>query len=188
MDDIKYFIPILTFIAGIFTSPMVEALKERRKSKLLKKEVWTELNDELATLINSIKTTDKSISNRKLSIETAVLLSLPAKVDFLLLTENLKLLYPLLTREQRLSIKNLIRLQDSINECYDLVLEHYKTSNSKAESAEKAMLYSKLSLYMLLLKLTNEKESYVRDNRKNDDLVFEAAKKLQIINTPSKTA
>jgi len=188
MDDIKYFIPIVTFIAGILATPWVETLKERRKAKLLKEEVWTELNDELTTLMDSIKKTDKSISNRKVSSETTVLLSLPAKVDLLLLTENINLLYPLLTREQRLSIKNVIRLQDSINESYGLVLESYKTSNSKAESAEEAMLYSKLSLYMLLLKLTNEKENYVRYTRSNDDLVFEAANKLKIKNAPSKTA
>lgn len=188
MDDIKYYIPVLIFIAGIITTPLVETLKERRKLKLLKKEIWNEFSDELSTLMNSIKTTDDSLSKRKVATEKTVLLSLPAKVDFLLLTENLKLLYSSLTREQRLSIKNIIRLQDSINGCYDLILQRYSTSNSGAESAEKAMLYSKLSLYMLLLKLTNEKENYVRDTRSNDDLAFEAANKLKIKNLPSKTA
>ncbi|MBD9645149.1 hypothetical protein IB231_16115 [Pantoea sp. PNT02] len=185
MENIKYFIPLITFIVGMFCTPFIESLKDRRTINLHKKNIWTELSDEVITLEKSIKKTDFNITKRKQLSETAVYLSLPAKIEFILLEENLKTVYASLTNEQRLAIKNVLNLKNSINENYDNVMSHYKSSNSSAQSAEESMLYSKLSLYLLLTYLTTSRDNFIRPVLSNDELAVKAAQSLNVKNRPS---
>jgi len=187
MENIKYFIPLITFIVGMLCTPFIESLKDRRTTNLHKKNIWIELSDELLNLEKSKKTTDSSITKRNRLSDGAVYLSLPAKIEFILLEENLKTVYAALTNEQRLTIKNVLNLKNSINENYDNVLSCYKTSNHSAKSAEKSMLYSKLSLYFLLTNLTNSGDNFIRPALSNDDLALKAAQSLNIKNFPSQT-
>ncbi|NIF20594.1 hypothetical protein [Candidatus Pantoea multigeneris] len=187
MEIIKYLIPLITFLLGMLLTPYIEGLKEKRKNRILKDNIWIELHDELINLKGSIKETDKNISFRKNKIEKLQYLNLPQEIELLILSDKLKEIYPYLTREQRLACKTLIKLQDSINEKREEVIKNYLGSNSRCQRLEEAMLKEKLSMYYLINQLIHSKDKFTRPTESNDHLILKAAASLDIQNKPSRT-
>lgn len=180
MDDLKYLVPLVTFILGLLATPFVEELKLKFKIRQLKLDVSAELNDEFSGLKKAIVTVDKSIKTRENQSAKFLYIGLAAPIDFLILEKHLIEIYRHLTQSQRVAYKRILDLNRQIHEKRDLVLDKFNDDNWECLGLEKAMLYELLSLYYIIQNLINSKDSFIFPTKGNDEVVKDAALALKV--------
>lgn len=180
MDTFKALLPFLTFILGVMLTPYVEGRKEKSKIATLKKNILTELEDELLTLEKSIKVTNDSIQKRKYQSSRFKHISLGKRFEPLLLKKNIGDVYSSFNKDTRIALKNILLLSDQIKLKYDSVVDNWKIDNHICQANEESMIFSMLSIYWVLNKLLNEGDRFHLPDLASDEFVEMAAKALQI--------
>ncbi|MDG0801443.1 hypothetical protein [Pectobacterium polaris] len=64
-DFLKYIMPFIIFSLGVFTAPLVEYLKEKRKATRIKKTLTLEIKDEIKYLSIRLKNMAKALQDAK---------------------------------------------------------------------------------------------------------------------------
>ncbi|MXF06707.1 hypothetical protein [Escherichia coli] len=181
MSIINGLIPVATFLLGIMLTPYVESKKEKTKIKALKKSIFTELEDELSILENSIKNTSASIKERQFKPKDFQHLSLPKRFEPIILEKNINDIYSHYNRDTRIALKNILSMSKEIKTKYDFILENWKTDNNSCRNKEISMLYSMLGVYYIVNEIIQKGEQrFTLPTISNEEIVEKVANALQI--------
>ncbi|ADO48112.1 hypothetical protein [[Enterobacter] lignolyticus] len=179
IEFIKYITPFLIFALGIYSSPFIEGLKEKRNIKNKIKNIFVEINDEYDILIKSIQTTNKSIISRTGKPKNYSYLSLPMTLNLKIMASSIDDIYSHIDKDTRKAFKVLLLCQNLINEHYSEIATIFKEDNILCLAKEKAMLKSMLSAYYLLNELKSH-QKFKYPVQTNEELWMISAKSLKI--------
>lgn len=179
-DFIKYLTPFILFALGIYVSPFIEGLKEKRMIDSKIKSLFQEIDDEYEILIKSIHATNKSIQNRMYKPKDFVSLSLPMPLNLRVLSSCFDIVYPKLDKDVRKALKVILLCQKTINENNSSIEISFRDDNLLCLAKEKAMLKSMLSAYYLLSELKNKNKNFKYPEITNSEIWEKSAKSLNI--------
>lgn len=180
MEFIKYLVPLVIFVLGFLATPYIELMKAKTKNRKIKESILIEIADEFEQLKRTIKVTDESIKERMYKPKDFVHLSLPSKLNLILLSKYLEEIYSDLHKDQRKAYKKLILMEESIVEKSSLIYETYRTDNWQCRAYEQSMLFSMLSAYYLMNFILESKDNFIFPTQTNEEIVKSAAKSLNI--------
>jgi len=120
MDNLKSYIPFVTFIMGAFMAPYIEAWKDKAKAKKIYNNFIVELNDELEDLPVKLKTMSRSLVGLKAikdgnPIKGQLGKYVPRKMMFYFTEDAIENSFCLLSKEQRYAIKSFLLQVDALN-------------------------------------------------------------------------
>lgn len=148
IETIKSLIPFVTFLLGIFASPLTEHLKSRYQEKRLMKGMAEEFRDEIVELNHRIKVMAKSLKflvdiKENRNPEKGPLKYIPRETLMLFLEKTLTTNYSYLSSQQRNTLKSISTQINSINDyCKKLSL-----LNITEENTNEIIIYKKKFIY-----------------------------------------
>jgi len=120
MDDLKIFIPFVTFFMGAWLAPYIEIRKDKAKAKKNYNNFKVELDDELEELPRKLEQMSISLAGLKAikdgNPEKGQLGKyVPRNVIFYFITDTIENSFDLLSKEQRYAIKSFLMQVDALN-------------------------------------------------------------------------
>lgn len=179
MEIIKLLIPFITFLLGIIAVPFIEDRKEDRKIKRIIHSIMIEIEEENDYIKQAIKVTESSIKIRLSKDVSQDFYCVPLPLNLMIMNDNIKTVYPLLTKGQRIAFKLLVEIEKKIKTIHHEIITSHFNNNQRCLELEREMLQLMLSGYYLMNELINQKANFTYPNW-NIDPVAMAAKSLSV--------